>query len=590
MSFIKNILARVGANDADARGGDAGLGGYDVIVIGAGHNGLVCGSYLAKAGRRVLVLEANEEAGGACQTGVIGGDTLGSRCAHLLRGLDPAVISDLGLHRYGLKYAERTMPTVALDHDGAHIIFSHNPWQVAESIKPHSEGDAERYPDFHKRIMQFAEIIYHWNGQVPGRLRGLFETGSIEDLSADAMALQKMGEGFSSLSPDDRQEFVRLLVSSVGDLVDRTFETDLLKGGIAMDGVLGRAAGPFSPGTALGLLHQWSGEVAGTKPGIALPEGGMGAVIDAMTRSILARRGQIRCNATVVRILVEGGRTVGVELESGERIFAPQVVSGTDPKTTLLDLLGREHIETRLAHAVDGIPQEGVTAKLNLVLDRMPRIVGFEYNQVPSARFLVAPSLDYIEQAFQPSKYGTYSPDPIMEIVFPTLSDGTLSNHHEHVMSIIVQYTPFHLKEGWDNHREDFIQSCVDVLGNYMSDLREHIIGGELLAPVDLEEKFNLRGGHWHHGEHDLAHQAMMRPAPGLAQYLGPVKGLYLCSAGCHPGGGILGLAGKNAAERMLGDHVEPLNTIRPAHRQEPGAEDEAEAPDTEMDYGEAAQ
>lgn len=590
MSFVKTILARMGLNEGGSAGSKTGHPSYDVIVIGAGHNGLVCASYLAKAGRRVLVVEAAEEAGGACQTGIIGGDTRGSRCAHLLRGLDPDVISNLGLHRYGLKYAARKMPTVALDYDGAHIIFSNDPWQVAESIKPHSASDAERYPDFHKRILQFADIINHWNGQTPGRLRGLFETGSFEDLSADAKALRKMGASFNTLNEEDRGEFLRLMVSSVGDLLDRTFDTQLLKGALAFDGVLGRAAGPFSPGTALGLLQQWTGEVAGTKPGIALPEGGMGAVVDALTRSVVARHGQVRCNARVARILVDGGRAVGVELASGERIFAPQVVSGTDPKTTLMDLLGREHLETRLATAIDGISQDGVTAKLNLVLDRMPRIKGFDYNQVPGARYLVAPSLDYIEQAFHPSKYGAYSPDPIMEVVFPTLSDETLSDHHEHVMSIIVQYTPFHLADGWNNHREDFIQSCVGVLGNYMSDLQDHIIGGELLAPVDLEEQFNLRGGHWHHGEPDLAHQAMMRPAPGVAQYLGPVKGLYLCSAGCHPGGGILGLAGKNAAERMLGDHVEPLDTIRPTHNKDQNNADQGLADDTEVSYEEAAQ
>lgn len=589
MSFLKNILARVGLDTRAPHGSEAGHASFDVIVIGAGHNGLVCASYLAKAGRRVLVVEASEQAGGACQTGVIGGDTRGSRCAHLLRGLDPEVIKNLGLHRYGLKYAARTMPTVALDYDGAHIIFSHNPWQVAESIKPHSASDAERYPEFHKRILQFAEIINHWNGQTPGRLRGLFETGAFEDLSADAKALQQMGARFDVLTAEDKAEFLRLFVSSVGDLLDRSFDTQLLKGALAFDGVLGRAAGPFSPGTALGLLQQWTGEVAGTKPGIALPEGGMGAVIDALTRSVVARRGQVRCSARVAQILVENGRTVGVELASGERIFAPQVVSGTDPKTTLMDLLGREHMETRLATAVDGITQEGVTAKLNLVLDRMPKIRGFDPGQVPSARFIVAPSLDYIEQAFHPSKYGGFSPDPIMEVVFPTLNDASLSDHNEHVMSVIVQYTPFHLKEGWDNHREDFIQSCVDVLGNYMSGLGDHIIGGELLAPVDLEQQFNLRGGHWHHGEPDLAHQAMMRPAPGISQYLGPVKGLYLCSAGCHPGGGILGLAGKNAAERMLKDRVEPLRTVRSAHKAHHG-DDEVEAAEADVSYGEAAQ
>lgn len=589
MSIIGTLGAKFGLGGGGAKGSDNGQYDFDVIVVGAGHNALVCASYLAKAGRRVLVLEAQDEAGGASQTGLIGGETLGSRCAHLLRGLDARVVSDLGLGRYGLKYAERGMPTVALDYDGAHLIFSPNLGEVAETIMPHSPGDAARYPEFYKRVMTFAEIIRGWNGQIPGRLRGLFETVDFEDLSADAKALRKLGGAFDTLGLEDKQEFLRLLVSSVGDLLNRTFESDLLKGALAFDGVLGRSAGPWSPGTALGLLGKFSGDLGGSKPGIALPEGGLGTLIEALVRSIVARHGQIRCSAPVARILVEGDRTVGVELESGERIFAPQVVSGTDPKTTLLDLLGREHLETQLAQSVENISTRGVTAKLNLVLDRMPRIAGFEYNQVPAARFIVAPGLDYIEKAFQPSKYGEYSPDPIMEIVFPSLSDPTLGDHHEHVMSIIVQYTPFDLSGGWDNHREDFIQSCIEVLGNYMSDLRDHITGGELLAPVDLQDKFNLRGGHWHHGEHDLAHQMMMRPAPGIAQYLGPVKGLYLCGAGSHPGGGVLGLAGKNAAQRMLGDQVEPLDVIRSRHKSVPMDDIEAtESGDDEI--GEAAQ
>lgn len=586
MSLLRKFLASVGLGNDGSGSSEFGHSQFDVIVIGAGHNALVCASYLARAGRRVLVLEAQDKAGGASQTGKIGGDTLGSRCAHLLRGFDPHVISDLGLTRYGLKFSDRAMPTVALDPDGAHIILSPNLGEVAETIKPHSAGDAARYPEFHNTMMEFAGVLHQWNGLVPGRLRGLFETQHFEDLSADAKALKRMGSAFNGLGADDQREFLRLFVSSVGDMLNRNFESDLLKGALAFDGVLGRSAGPWTPGTALGLLHRLAGDIGGPKAGIALPEGGMGSVTEALSRSVLARHGQIRCACAVARILVEDGRTVGVELTNGERIFAPQVVSGTDPKTTLLDLLGREHLETQLATALENIPMKGVTAKLNLVLDRMPKIAGFAHNQVPAARFLVAPSLGYIEKAFQPSKYGSFSPDPIMEVLFPGLSDPDMVGPQEHVMSVIVQYTPFDLDGGWDTHRENFIQSCISVLGNYMSNLGDHIIGGELLAPVDLEKKFNLRGGHWHHGEHDLAHQAMMRPAPGIAQYLGPVKGLYLCSAGTHPGGGVLGLAGKNAAKRMLGDQVEPLGAVRPAH----GAENADTAEVQVDDIGEAAQ
>jgi phytoene dehydrogenase-like protein len=571
MSLLRDMLATLGL-DGFIPGGsalrhDPVPGTYDAIIIGAGHNGLVCASYLGKAGRRVLVLEAQEHPGGATQTGVIGGEALGSRSAHILRNLDPGLVKDLGLSRYGLSFAAKSLPSIALDFDGAHIVMSHEPGNTAQTIRAHSERDAERYPEFFKQMLRFSGVFRDWNNQTPGRLRGMFERGLPEYLSADAKAMSSMGKSFASLSKADRAEFLRLMVSSVGDHLDRNFESDLLKGAIALDGVLGRAAGAYSPGTGWSLVQQWTGSMAGRSTGTDLPEGGMGALCEALVKSVLARSGEVRCQAPVSRILVEHGRTIGVELVTGERIFAPQVISATDPKTTLLDFLGEEYLETDLALSMKDVKQEGVTAKLNLVLDRMPRVVGFDYNKTPQARYIIAPSLSYVEAAFNPSKYRAFSPEPIMEITFPTLSDPTLVSRNDQVMSIVVQYTPFHLEGGWENHREDFIASCIGVLGNYMSDLREHIIGGELLAPVDLEEQFNLRGGHWHHGEPDLARQLMMRPAPGVGQYLGPVKGLYLCSAGSHPGGGVMGLAGKNAAKRLLRDDVEPLNTIRPAHR-----------------------
>lgn len=549
--------------------------GFDVIVIGAGHNGLVCAGYLANAGRRVLVLEAGRVPGGSAQSGDIGGETYSSRCAHIVRDFDDNIISDLRLKKHGLSFAAQSLPTYALDYDGAHIMLTHNLFQAADTIKVHSERDAERYPDFVKQIQRFASVAKAWDGQIPGRMRGIYEEGRAEDLSADARAIRQMGSAFERLSKTDRKEFFRYIVSSVGDHLDRSFESDLLKGAIAFDGVLGQNAGAYSPGTAWSLAKTWRGEVAGRKTGISVPEGGMGKIIDALVGSLSEKGGQVRNSSPVARILVDHGRTVGVELVSGERIFAPQVVSATDPKTTLLELLGREYMETDLASNVEAISQVGVGAKINLLLDRMPRIVGFDYMKNPPARYLIAPSLDYIEAAYNPSKYGELSAQPIMEITFPTQSDETLVARNEQIMSIVVQYTPYDVFGGWDDARERFISQCLDVLGNYMSDIREHLVGGEFLTPVDLEEQFNLKGGHWHHGDLDPGSQLMMRPAPGIAQHLGPVKGLYLCGAGCHPGGGVLGLSGQNAARRMLKDETEPLHTIRPAHAEEEEGSDD---------------
>ena len=342
----------------------------------------------------------------------------------------------------------------------------------------------------------------------------------------------------------------RLPLTTKESLVEDQFASPALQGALAFDAVLGTNFGPRSPGTVLTLLYRLAAEAAG---GAALsqPQGGVGALCNALAGAAAAAGAVIRTAAPVASILVEADRAAGVVLESGECIAAGAVISSVDPKTTFLQLLGARYLDTGFVRRVDHLRARGLAAKLHLALDRAPQFAGLDAAAL-SGRLLIAPSLQYLERAYNHAKYGEYSSAPAMEITVPTINDPGLAPPGKHVLSAIVQYAPYALRDSWLKQRERFLDLCIATLEGYAPGLRSSIVSAELLTPLDIEQEFRISGGHWHHGELAFDQFFMVRPVPGAAQHRTPLPGLFLCGAGCHPGGGVMGTAGRNAAQQIL--------------------------------------
>jgi phytoene dehydrogenase-like protein len=344
---------------------------------------------------------------------------------------------------------------------------------------------------------------------------------------------------------------MRLALINIYDVMEENFDNELLKGAISLDSLLGSHMGPRSPNTVYGYIYRRMGEVFGYK-GPAVVKGGMGAVGDALANSARKSGVDIELGTPVSIINIDIDRATGVTLSDGRVIDAPIVVSNADPKTTFNKLVGLANIEAGVARRVKTMRMKGDAAKLHLALDDLPSFTGLEKSQL-GQRLLIAPTMDYIETAFNSSKYGQYSQAPAMDISIPTIHDSSLAPEGKHVMSVIVQYAPYDLQGGWtDENKEDFKRLTIDRMAQFAPDLKDKMIAAELLTPVDLEEQFHIHGGHWHHGEISLDQILMMRPFPGASQYGTSVDGLYLCSAGNHPGGGVMGLAGHNAAKEII--------------------------------------
>lgn len=511
---------------------------FDCIIVGGGHNGLVCAAYLARGGRSVLVLEAAERLGGAAVTREFAPGFRVSACAHLLHLMPPALMRDLGLEAHGLKFAAHSLPTVALSEDARHLGLG--PANLA-ALAERSPPDAIALTEWQALLKRLSHALHPVLAETPPRLG--------TQAWRDRAALLGMGWRIRRLGRHDMRELLRIGGMCVHDLLEDRFGLPLLKGALAVDAVLGTNYGPRSPGTVLSLLYR----VAASRgaDALALPQGGLGALSDALARAAQAAGAQLRTKAAVERILVRQDRAAGVVLASGEEILATNVISSADPKTTFLRLLGSEHLDAGFVRRVAQVRTRGLTAKLHLALERLPQFSGLS-EQALRGRLLVAPSADYIERAYNHAKYNEFSSAPMLEITIPSLADAGLAPAGKHVMSVIVQYAPYTLSGGWAAYRQAFTDLVIDTLTPYAPGLRDCVSATELLAPPDIEREFRITGGHWHHAELALDQLLMVRPVPGAAQYQTPLPGLFLCGAGCHPGGGVMGLAGRNAAREVI--------------------------------------
>ena len=507
---------------------------YDCAVIGGGHNGLVCATLLARGGRSVVVLEANPVLGGAAATREFSPGFRVSACAHVLHMMPADLRRELRLESHGFATAAVRMPSTALAQDGAPLALD-----PADS----ATADSAAYGRFDARLRRLAAALAPMLDRVPPRL------GTRR--WSEVAPLLRLGWRVRRLGTRDMRELLRIAGMNVYDLLEENLESAALKGALGLDAVLGTNYGPRSPGTVLTLLHRLAAQGMAGADGLSQPKGGMGGLCAALAHAASAAGATIRTSAPVARIEVDGDRASGVVLEDGERIAAGAVICSADPKTTFLRLLGARHLDAGFARRVAHVRSQGLAAKLHLALDRVPEFAGVSPGRV-AGRLLIAPSLSRIEQAYDHAKYGEYSSSPVMEITVPTVNDPELAPAGAHVLSAVVQYAPYSLRAGWEQERARFADLAIDTIARYAPGLRRSIVASELLTPLDIEREFRISGGHWHHGELAFDQFWMVRPVPGAAQHRTPVAGLFLCGAGCHPGGGVIGIAGRNAAAQVL--------------------------------------
>jgi len=506
----------------------------DVLIIGAGHNGLVCASYLARAGMDVLVLESSDSAGGMSAPRTISDDYRFPGFAHVTYPVSKSIRKDLRLDRYGYETGT-PIDTVALDTRGQHLVIGAN--AVSGADLP--ESDAAAFPAFKNQYLEFARKIQPLFDNKPPRLKNMG--------FADARTLARLGWNIRmGLGKETMYEFLRVAAINIYDVLDEVFQDERLKGAIAADAVMGSAMGPRTPGTVLTWLQRLQGELNGPLSG----QGGA-RLVDALTQSAEDAGATIRLGARVEKILIDRGKAFGVELADGEMVKAKLIISNVDPRATLSTMVGAPRLDTMFANRVTQIRGAGVVGKLNIALSGLPKFEGLSESQLGN-RLVVAPSMRYVEHAFNHSKYGECSEHPVLEVTLPSLHDRSLAPDGHHVMSLNIAFLPYALEGGWDEQKATVAYKTISQLGEYSPNLKSLIVDHEFLTPLDIESEFGAVQGHWHHGELSIHQSFMMRPLYGAAQYDTPVERLFLCGAGSHPGGGLNGLPGRNAAKRVL--------------------------------------
>ncbi|MDH5535462.1 MAG: NAD(P)/FAD-dependent oxidoreductase [Betaproteobacteria bacterium] len=520
---------------------------YDAIVIGGGHNGLVCASYLARAGRRVLVLERRERVGGAALSEQVFPGFTFSVYSYVVSLLRPEIIRDLELARHGLHILPLESTLTPLPN-GDYLAQWSDHDQNRRELARHSLRDAEAYDEFGVLMHEMSRAVKPMLGMTPP------DPGSLAP--RDLIGLARLGAHFRSLGARKFNALSKLLTMSAADYLDEWFETEALKGTKSASGIIGTLAGPRSPGTAYVLLHHYMGEIDGVFRAWGFARGGNGSVSAAIASAARAFGADIRTSAPVERVLIEGGRAVGAVLHGGEEVRARLVVSGADPRRTFLNLLGAEHLPGEFVEAIRRFRFRGASGKVNLALDALP-----EFSCLPGAgphlrgAISVSPSVDYLERAYDEAKYGEFSRRPYMDIVIPSMIDPAMAPPGKHVMSIFAQYAPYHLNGGWtDARREAFGDAVIDTLAEYAPNLKSVILHRQVITPADIEHAIGLTEGNIFQGELSLQQMFFLRPVPAWAKYRTPVSGLYQCGSGTHPGGGVMGAPGRLAALTILRD------------------------------------
>jgi phytoene dehydrogenase-like protein len=520
---------------------------YDAIVIGGGHNGLVNAAYLARAGKKVLVLERRYVLGGAaCTEEIIPGFKF-SVCSYVVSLLRPEIIRELDLPRHGLEI-------LPLDGTFTPMPSGDYLWRVNDHAKTrreiarHSRVDAEAYDEYGQAMMKMAQFVKPILSMTPPDLSRL----SLSDLNK----LRFLGRRFQALPAQDKYNQIQLMTMSAADFLDQWFETDVLKATMSASGIIGTFLGVRSPGTAYVLLHHYMGEIDGAFRSWGFARGGTGAISNAIADAAREAGVEIRAKASVAKILVKSGKVIGVVLENGDEIFSDFVSSSVDPNLTFLKMMDSNQLPDDFAEDVRRYKYRGSSGKVNLALDALP---DFKCMPGPGAHLRgaisISPSVDYMERAYDDAKYGDYSRRPYIDIVIPSLTDPSVAPPGKHVLSCFVQYAPYKLKHGtWDEKREAFSDNVIDTIAEYAPNIKDIIVGRQVLTPLDLEREWGLTEGNIFQGELSLEQLFFLRPVPGWARYRTPVKNLYMCGSATHPGGGIMGAPGQLAAIEILKD------------------------------------
>ncbi len=524
---------------------------YDAVVVGGGHNGLVCAAYLARAGLKTVVLERRHLVGGAAVTEEVWPGYKVSTASYVVSLLSARIVRELNLPKYGYHVYPLDPAYFAPFEDGSGFLLWDDPGLAAEEIGKINPQDGRAYLEYNRELAELAELVQ------PLLYRRPPDPGvrSFADV-LEALSLGRYAFG----NRKSISRLVDLMTMSCADFLERYFVDERIKGALAPGGVIGMWGGPMSPGSAYVLLHHRMGETDGVTGGWGFVRGGMGGVSEAIAASARAAGAQIRTNAEVVAVDVsEGGRATGVTLADGTTLEAGLVISGAHPETTLLSLVGEGHLPSGLADELRGFRSRSPSAKVNFALSELPDLTAMPGKDLgpQHPEIMISPSLEYLEKAWDDAKYGRVSEGPMIDAVIPTTKDPTIAPEGKHIMTCFVQYVPYELREGsWDDGGRDLVAERVtDKLTEFAPNFRDSVIERQVLTPYDLEQRFGLIGGNIFQGEMSLDQLFSFRPTPELAGYKTPVDGLYLCGSGTHPGGGVMGIPGYNASKVVLADH-----------------------------------